>query len=128
MSENVSPSAVKFHLIKGNFFRVIHVDGAIGGITPSREIFVSLFSERGAIPQLIEQSVNADGSLGEEIKRSGREGIVREIEVGVMLNAQTAKRIAEWLAKQAEILAASEPEIAPEQSASSMEYHDQSDR
>jgi hypothetical protein len=121
MSEKTSPNAVKFHLVKGNFFRVIHADGAIGGITPAREIFLSLFSERGAIPQLIEQSINADGSLGEEIKRSGKDGIVREIEVGVMLNAQTAQRIAEWLLKQAEILAASEPETAPETSASSME-------
>jgi hypothetical protein len=121
MSENVSPSAVKFHLVKGNFFRVIHADGVIGGITPGREIFLSLFSERGAIPQLIEQAINADGSLGAEIKRSGKEGIVREIEIGVMLNAKTAKLIADWLSKQAEILAASEPEMASEKSASSME-------
>jgi hypothetical protein len=121
MSEETSPNAVKFHLVKGNFFRVIHADGAIGGITPAREIFLSLFSERGAIPQLIEQSINADGSLGDEIKRFGKDGIVREIEVGVMLNAQTAKRIAEWLAKQAEILEASEPEPVPEHSTSSME-------
>jgi hypothetical protein len=120
MSEELSPSAVKFHLVKGNFFRVIHADGAIGGITPGREIFVSLYSERGAIPQLIEQSINADGSLGEE-KRFGKEGIVREIEVGVMLNADTAKRIAEWLVKQAEVIAASEPETASEKSASSMD-------
>jgi len=121
MSENVSPSTVKFHLVKGNFFRVIHADGVIGGITPGREIFLSLFSERGAIPQLIEQAINADGSLGAEIKRSGKEGIVREIEIGVMLNAKTAKLIADWLSKQAEILAASEPEMASEKSASSME-------
>jgi len=114
MSENQSPNAVKFHLIKGNYFRVIHADGAIGGITPSREIFLSLYSERGAIPQLVELAINADGSLGEEIKRTGKEGIVREIEVGVMLNSHTAKVIAEWLAKQAQIVDASEPEPAPE--------------
>lgn len=121
MSENMSSNAVKFHLVKGNFFRVIHADGVVGGITPSREIFLSLFNERDAIPQLIEQAINADGSLGEEIKRSGKEGIVREIEVGVMLNVKTAKLIADWLLKQAEILAASEPESASEKSASSME-------
>jgi hypothetical protein len=110
MSENLPPATVKFHLIKGNFFRVIHADGAIGGITPSGEIFLSLFSERGAIPQLIEQAINADGSLGEEIKKSGKDGIVREIEVGVVLSAKAAKGIAEWLAKQAQILEASEPQ------------------
>jgi hypothetical protein len=121
MSENYPPGAVKFHYLKGNFFRVIHADGAIGGITPSREIFFSLFSERGAIPQLIEQAINADGSLGAEIKTVGKEGIVREIEVGVMVSPKAARRIAAWLAKQAEILDASEPERAPETNAHPME-------
>jgi hypothetical protein len=124
MPENVSPTAVKFHLIKGNFFRVIHVDGAVGGITPSREIFLSLYNERAAIPQLVEQAISADGSLGQEISRDGKDGIVREIEVGVMLNAQVAQGIAEWLLKQAQILEASVPEPAPtpEKSVSPMEF------
>lgn len=121
MSENVHQSAMKFHLMKGNFFRVIHADGAIGGITPSREIFLSLFSERGAIPTLIEQAVNADGSLGKEISRESKEGIVREIEVGVVLSSRAAKGIAEWLTRQAQILDASEPETALDQSASTVE-------
>jgi hypothetical protein len=77
MSENSSSNTMKFHLIKGNFFRVIHVDGAVGGITPSREIFFSLFSERGAIPTVIEQAINADGSLGGETGRICKDGIVR---------------------------------------------------
>ena len=47
--------SVKFHYIKSNSFRVLHVDGSLGGITPGRNIFVSLFSERGALPQIIER-------------------------------------------------------------------------
>jgi hypothetical protein len=121
MPQNLPPSAVKFHYIKGNFFRVIHADGAIGGITSGRGIFLSIFSERGAIPQVVEQAINPDGSLGSEISREGKEGLVREIEVGVMLNERTAKDIAEWLLKQAEILKASEPLTASETSTSTME-------
>jgi hypothetical protein len=121
MSENLPPSAVKFHYIKGSGFRVVHADGVIGGITPNRGIFLSLFSERAAIPKMIELAVNADGSLGDEKSREGREGVVREIEVGVMLNKQTAKDIATWLLKQARILDESKPEPAPEVSTGSME-------
>ena len=121
MSENLPPNVLKFHYIKGNFFRVVHADGAIGGITPNRGVFLSLFSERGAIPQVIEQVINADGSLGKETVREGKEGLVREVEIGVMLSCQAAKTIAEWLLKQAQILDESKPELAPRESESSME-------
>jgi len=121
MPENLPPSAVKFHYIKGHAFRVIHADGVIGGITPNRGIFLSLFSERAAIPKMIELAVNADGSLGEETSREGKEGIVREVEVGIMLSRQTAKDVATWLLKQAQILEESKPEPAPEVSTGSME-------
>jgi len=109
-SDNLPPGAVTFHYIKGNFFRVVHADGAIGGLTPNRGIFLSLFSERGAIPQVVEQTVNPDGTPGEEKTRVGKEGLVREVEVGVMMSGSAAKRIAEWLLKQVQILEASEPE------------------
>jgi hypothetical protein len=108
--ENATPSAVKYHYIKGNFFRVVHADGAIGGLTPNRSIFLSLFSERAAIPQIVEQALNPDGTLGAEKKWIGKDGLVREVEVGVMLSGPSAKRIAEWLIKQVQILDASEPE------------------
>lgn len=121
MSDNLPPSAVKFHYIKGNFFRVIHADGAIGGLTPARNIYVALFSERAAMPQVVELTVRQDGSLGDEVKRVGKEGLVREIEVGVMLNATTAQRLAEWLLKQAQILKESEPESAPGSTADLLE-------
>jgi hypothetical protein len=108
--DNLPPGTVTYHYIKGNFFRVVHADGAIGGLTPNRSIFLSLFSERGAIPQIVEQALNADGTLGDEKKRVGKEGLVREVEVGVMLSGPAAKRIADWLLKQVQILEASEPE------------------
>jgi hypothetical protein len=97
MPENVFPPSLKLHYVKGNFFRVIHADGAIGGLTPTREIFISLFSERAAIPQIIEMEVTPDGTLGHEISREGKEGIVRELEIGVTLTARAAEAIANML-------------------------------
>lgn len=104
MSERTRPSSIMFHYIKSNFFRVIHLDGAIGGVTPSRDIFVSLFSQRGALPKVIEQVVLPDGKLGEETKREGKNGIVREMEVGVTMNANAAKDLADFLYAQIKLL------------------------
>ena len=117
MPESLPPSSIKFHYIKGNFFRVIHADGAIGGITPSRDIFVSLFSERAALPKMIEQTVKLDGSLGDEVAREGKDGIVREVEVGIVLSLNAAQLIADWLHNQVKVLKESRPEQAPHESA-----------
>ena len=111
MPDSLLPSSVKFHYIKGHLFRVIHVDGAIGGITPQRQIFVSLFSERAALPTMIEFEVSPEGELGEEIKREGREGLVREMDVGVVLSVESARDLADLLQRQLQVLEESTPEV-----------------
>ncbi|MBZ5613937.1 MAG: hypothetical protein LAO23_08015 [Acidobacteriia bacterium] len=104
MAETKLPSTIKFYHEKGNFFRVIHVDGAIGGLTPTRDIFMSLYSQRVAIPRIIEQRVSLEGQVGEEVHREGKDGIFRELEIGVVLTPTTARQIAEWLIKQATLV------------------------
>ena len=47
----VLPEQLEFHYIKSNQFRVIHVDGGIGSITPKGFIHFALYSERLAIPR-----------------------------------------------------------------------------
>src|SRR4051794_33894026 len=101
MADSALPSSVKFHYIKSNLFRVIHSEGAIGGLTPHREIFVSLFNERSALPKLIEFSLSPEGRIGGEISREGKEGIVREVEIGIIMSADSAKQLAHFLLSQA---------------------------
>jgi hypothetical protein len=101
------PDRVKFHYIKSLQFRVIHVDGVIGGPMPSGQgIHMALFSERPAIPQQVEQAVEPDGKLGAEIEgsRIGKDGIAREMEIDAMMNLRTAKLLYSWLAMQIAIL------------------------
>jgi hypothetical protein len=92
------PKSLRFHYIKSNFFRVVHVDGAIGGVTPNGMIHASLFNERAAIPKEVAHQVNADGSLGTVIDTVSREGIVREMEVDVILTPTAAQALHDWLA------------------------------
>jgi hypothetical protein len=110
MPDTETPSTIKFHYIKSNLFRVAHADGAIGSLTPSREVFVCIFNERTAIPRMIEYGVSPDGELQDEIGRRTKDGIVREMEIGVVLSASAAEQLAEILLHQAKVIKESEPE------------------
>lgn len=92
------PSSITLHYIKSNYFRVIHADGAMGGFTPRGEVFFSLYSERAPLPDVTVQAVE-NGQLGKEIieQRKGSEGILRELEVGVVMDLNVAKSLVEWL-------------------------------
>ena len=90
-----------FHYIKANQFRVIHVDGAHGGITPSGNIQMAFFSDRQPIPQIVVHHVDQDGNVSaEEIasERVSKTGIVREVEVEAIMSLASAKVLVKWLA------------------------------
>ena len=93
------PQKVKFEYIKSNSFRVIHADGAYGGLTPRLGIFLSFYSERPPIPKVIVHEVGPDGTLGDELKleRQTREGIIREAEIGITLDVEVARTLVAWL-------------------------------
>ncbi len=93
------PNQLRFDYIKGRFFRVIHADGVVGGVTPRLDIHIDFWNERFPIPKRVVHSVGADGTLGEELKteRKTRDAIVREVEAGVVLDLETAKAFRDWL-------------------------------
>ncbi len=90
---------VKFHYLKGRLFRIIHVDGALGGLTPSLDLFISLYNQRAPIPTITVQGILENGLLGDEIlaDRETKDGIIREVEVGLIMNLSTAKVLHQWL-------------------------------
>ena len=91
---------IRFEFIKSNLFRVIHADGAFGGLTPRLGIFINFYSERPPIPKVLVHRVSeTSGVLGEEIreKRESKTGIVRESEVGVCVDVEVAKSLVVWL-------------------------------
>jgi hypothetical protein len=91
-------ATVQFHYIKSNAFRVGHVDGAIGSPTPSGLIFLALYNERAAIPNMTVHDIES-GQIGPERldERVGKHGVVREIEFGAMMHVDTAKNLVTWL-------------------------------
>jgi hypothetical protein len=98
---------VQFHMIKGNFFRVIHADGAWGGFNPAGDsIHMTIFSERIPIPTQITHSIEQSNRLGKELRdeRQARDGIVRELEVDIVLDLRAAEGMHKWLADKIERL------------------------
>jgi hypothetical protein len=89
---------VRFHYIKSNLFRVIHVDGAIGGITPHGNIHCAVYSERQAIPQVTEHEVvSVETPLGPGRAVEGKAGFVRELDVDLMMTRDKAVELRQWL-------------------------------
>jgi hypothetical protein len=91
---------VVFDYIKGEFFRVIHADGMIGGPTPQGNLHIAFFSERPPIPKRTVQTVTALGALGAPVpeKMVVRDcTVVREMDVDVMMTFQVAEQFHQWL-------------------------------
>jgi hypothetical protein len=112
--ETKAESKVKlqFNYIKGQAYKEVLCDGAIGGATPQGKIWMALYAERLPIPRLVEYEVV--GKLGEKINFSetdskpiftdSRHGIIRHIEVTAYMDLEVAKRIHDWLGKHITVL------------------------
>lgn len=94
---------LKFHYIKGNHYRAIHVDGAYGGLTARGFVAMSCYNERRPVPQQTELAVIqvSDGSteLGPETdeRRTGKDGIIRELDATMYMSPEVARDVAHWL-------------------------------
>ncbi len=96
-----APDSIHFHYVKSTHFRVCHYDGAIGGPTPRGFIQIGVFSERQPIPRETEVEVNSHGLMisGEKVVDS-RSGVIREVEVELIMTLQSAKELRDWLSAQ----------------------------
>ncbi|HVC51759.1 MAG TPA: hypothetical protein VND87_07040 [Stellaceae bacterium] len=92
----VALESITFHYIKAMQFRVIHVDGAIGSLTPRGFIHAAMYSERAAIPQMMVHPIEG-GQLGPPTEVVSRPGMVREVEVSLMFDLDAAVSFRDWL-------------------------------
>lgn len=108
---------LEFTYEKSAFFRVIHVDGAVGGVSAgNKTIHMAVYSERQPIPKRMVHLVK-QGVLGKEIseKRESRKGIFREVESDLVMSVATATAIRNWLNERiAEVEAIAKAEVGEE--------------
>ena len=104
-------ATVTFKFSQSQQHRVIHVDGAWGGITGQGLIHMDLFSEYKSLPD----SVTVQFEVGKpttELARGGEETITREREVTAIVNLRTATAIRDWLSQKIDELGALSEEVA----------------
>jgi hypothetical protein len=87
------PTSVTFHHKRSGLFRVVHADGVWGGLNQSGVIQLTFYAEHPAIPEVITYPLSKDGTLTNEPKAVGDEGIQREMEVLVALNIHAATQL-----------------------------------
>lgn len=90
---------MNFHWIKTNDYRTVHMDGVFGGLSPKGNLLhMAVYSERWPIPRQTAYAVR-DGIVytSEETGRVQRDGIVREVEVNLVFDTNTARVLIDWL-------------------------------
>lgn len=103
MPEGTEKHELRFYYEKSKQFRVIHVDGAHGGLSVSgRGVVMSLYSERRPIPKE-EVFVSEDGAATfheDKAQRISKEGLFREVEVSAIMDIEVAKSLQKWLGRK----------------------------
>jgi hypothetical protein len=102
MSEDaIEPEAetreIEYHFVKSNYFRVLHVTGAYGGITSNLLIHMNVYGDRTPIPKTMGHEIRADNRIGTETRREGKQGVIREVEADIVIDVETAKAMVHWL-------------------------------
>lgn len=99
ISKNEAKSDINFYYIKNESYKTVHVDGAIGGISPKGKLInMAVYSERLPIPrQTTNQVLNGIVQTGVETGRIQRDGIIREVETNLVFDVETAQALADWL-------------------------------
>ena len=105
---------VRFNWVRSSHFRVIHADGAYGGITPYGNVFFSLYSDHPALPVSTVHSLTDEGALGPELsgEKKLQDGVERELEVSVVMTLDTARALQRWLDERVKVLEALQPSVA----------------
>ncbi|MER9238905.1 hypothetical protein [Mesorhizobium sp. M0633] len=85
---------VTYH--KSNHFRVVLAEGCFGGVTPRGLITSSFYNERVPIPKTSKFEI-VDGKPAAEQVTKSLEGLVREVEVEVVMDLNTAIAYYIWL-------------------------------
>jgi len=93
---------IKIEFKKATDYRIIPATGAWGGVNPQGEIIFDLFVEKLEI-----ESVRLRVEPGRPPVEAAREGQiqVRESQIGVVVRADIARSIGEWLIQKAQEVA-----------------------
>jgi hypothetical protein len=94
--DSVAPSSgvskMPIHFIKSSQFRVVHATGVWYGGDSQQNLHLTFFNERTPIPKKVILILNQQGLIvsEDESQREAKQGVVREMEVDIVLSVQAA--------------------------------------
>ena len=88
---------VKFRFEFDPGYRLIGANGIWGGVTPRGDLRLDFFVESQGIPDHVTHLITSDNRLGPELNRVQQDGIIRRIQVGVLLSLDQADSIADFI-------------------------------
>jgi len=90
---------LEFDFEKSNYFRVIHVDGVYGGMSPATQLLhVAVYNERQPIPKKVFHNLTDGMPQPENLaKRQVRPGLFREVEADLVMSVEMAVILRNWL-------------------------------
>jgi hypothetical protein len=99
MDKALKQASIEIYYEKNPLYRTIYADGLIGGITPAKGFNLTFYATRNPIPKSTIHEINSEGGVNPigVASNDSKFGIIREIEVGVYMNKETAKDIYEFL-------------------------------
>jgi len=93
---------IVFTYIKNGNYGNHYANGVIGGLMPKGELQMDFFIERRVIPQTVTHEISEEGQLGKQIDITSKEGIIREIECGIIMPIVAAQALYQWLGQRIE--------------------------
>ena len=76
----------------GPFHRTVFVGGAWAGVSPNGLVQVGIFNDLRPMPEMVVHGV-VDDSLGPEIEKLEKQGVVREVEATLLMPLTIAKSL-----------------------------------
>lgn len=95
------PAVVSAEFRRTALTRVVHVDGAWGGLTPTGAISMALYSERTSIPTVLTYDLDSHGNPTQRGAVTLQAlGVTRDIEIEAIMTVAVAKALNTWLAQK----------------------------
>jgi len=105
VEKRTPPDKLTFRFEKDPGYRIVPVNGVWGGPTIRGDVRVDLFYEHQALPEEAVQRVTPEGTLADAEGLSPTQ-LVRTVMVTMMLTAEQADSIGEWLKQKAQLIRA----------------------
>ena len=91
------PTKVEATYVKSQLCRVIHADGAWGGLTPQGTIHMALFSEHTKAPDATVFLLDRATQTAKEQPAGPQTTWIREVEADIILTREAARALRDWL-------------------------------